>query len=247
MRRACRRVHEDAAYSVPAALPDLSPRVSFAHDCPHAPAVTHTWLGPALKPVELPTEAVLTCIDLMWQAHSSAAVVNFSENCDQELLPPYLDTLITKLMTLLQNGQRMVQVRAWSAWLQAFSCMGVEHVDALVRLRRLFQIPAVTWLMGRSDWCWCAPLWAASQARALGNPAGGRTHGAGQRGRLRQGSLRAVLRLRHAAAAHRAHQQGRGQAAGQRHAVFGPATAAACSHSSCWVYIRSLPAYSRPI
>jgi importin-5 len=44
------------------------------------------------------------------QAHSSAAVVNFSENCDQELLPPYLDTLITKLMTLLQNGQRMVQV-----------------------------------------------------------------------------------------------------------------------------------------
>ncbi len=47
----------------------------------------------------------------MPQAHASAAIVNFSENCDQELLPPYLDTLITKLMTLLQNGQRMVQVR----------------------------------------------------------------------------------------------------------------------------------------
>jgi len=45
------------------------------------------------------------------QAHASAAVVNFSENCDQDLLPPYLDTLISKLLTLLQNGQRIVQVR----------------------------------------------------------------------------------------------------------------------------------------
>jgi hypothetical protein len=44
------------------------------------------------------------------QAHASAAVVNFSENCDQDLLPPYLDTLISKLLTLLQRGQRIVQV-----------------------------------------------------------------------------------------------------------------------------------------
>lgn len=44
------------------------------------------------------------------QAHASAAVVNFSENCEQELLPPYLDTLISKLLTLLQRGQRTVQV-----------------------------------------------------------------------------------------------------------------------------------------
>jgi len=44
------------------------------------------------------------------QAHASAAIVNFSENCDQDLLPPYLDTLISKLLILLQNGQRIVQV-----------------------------------------------------------------------------------------------------------------------------------------
>ena len=44
------------------------------------------------------------------QAHASAAVVNFSENCEQELLPPYLDTLISKLLILLQRGQRTVQV-----------------------------------------------------------------------------------------------------------------------------------------
>ncbi len=32
------------------------------------------------------------------QAHASAAVVNFSEGADQDILPPYLDTLITKLL-----------------------------------------------------------------------------------------------------------------------------------------------------
>lgn len=49
---------------------------------------------------------------MWWQAHASAAVVNFSENCEQELLPPYLDTLISKLLTLLQKGQRLVQVHS---------------------------------------------------------------------------------------------------------------------------------------
>jgi hypothetical protein len=32
------------------------------------------------------------------QAHASAAVVNFSECAEQEILPPYLDTLISKLL-----------------------------------------------------------------------------------------------------------------------------------------------------
>ena len=32
------------------------------------------------------------------QAHASAAVVNFSEGADQDMLPAYLDTLITKLL-----------------------------------------------------------------------------------------------------------------------------------------------------
>ncbi len=53
---------------------------------------------------------VLSWVSPCEQAHASAAVVNFSENCDQDLLPPYLDTLISKLLTLLQNGQRIVQV-----------------------------------------------------------------------------------------------------------------------------------------
>ena len=67
------------------------------------------------------------------QAHSSAAVVNFSENCDQELLPPYLDTLITKLMTLLQNGQRMVQVGLWC-------CLSSTSTSATIILSRLMVV-----------------------------------------------------------------------------------------------------------
>ena len=37
-----------------------------------------------------------------FQAHACAATVNFAEGVEEEILPPYLDTLITKLLTLLQ-------------------------------------------------------------------------------------------------------------------------------------------------
>ncbi|MEW5314066.1 MAG: hypothetical protein WDW38_005590 [Sanguina aurantia] len=49
------------------------------------------------------------------QAHASAAVVNFSESVDAELLPPYLDILITKLLLLLQHGKKVVQEGALTA------------------------------------------------------------------------------------------------------------------------------------
>ncbi len=44
------------------------------------------------------------------QAHAAAAIVNFSENCDEEILTGYLDDLITQLLGLLQNGQKLVKV-----------------------------------------------------------------------------------------------------------------------------------------
>lgn len=44
------------------------------------------------------------------QAHACAAVVNFAENCDQDVVAPYLDGLISKLLMLLQTGKRNVQV-----------------------------------------------------------------------------------------------------------------------------------------
>ena len=43
------------------------------------------------------------------QAHACAATVNFAEGVDEELLAPYLDTLITKLLVLLQHGKKLVQ------------------------------------------------------------------------------------------------------------------------------------------
>ena len=44
------------------------------------------------------------------QAHAAAAVVNFSENCDEDILTSYLDDLITQLLGLLQHGQKLVRV-----------------------------------------------------------------------------------------------------------------------------------------
>jgi hypothetical protein len=44
------------------------------------------------------------------QAHAAAAIVNFSENCDEEILTGYLDNLIMQLLGLLQNGQKLVKV-----------------------------------------------------------------------------------------------------------------------------------------
>ncbi|KAG9155701.1 hypothetical protein Leryth_003967 [Lithospermum erythrorhizon] len=43
------------------------------------------------------------------QAHAASAVLNFSENCTPEILTPYLDGLVSKLLILLQNGKQMVQ------------------------------------------------------------------------------------------------------------------------------------------
>lgn len=45
------------------------------------------------------------------QAHAAAAVVNFSEGAEADIMAPHLDTLITKLLTLLQRGKKLVQAR----------------------------------------------------------------------------------------------------------------------------------------
>lgn len=71
------------------------------------------------------------------QAHSSAAVVNFSEAADAEILPPYLDTLITKLLSLLRNGKRIVQEGALTALASVADCaqdMFVKYYDTVMPL-----------------------------------------------------------------------------------------------------------------
>ncbi|XP_078437509.1 ARM repeat superfamily protein [Wolffia australiana] len=49
------------------------------------------------------------------QAHAASAVLNFTENCSPEILTPYLDGLVGKLLVLLQNGKQMVQEAALTA------------------------------------------------------------------------------------------------------------------------------------
>lgn len=36
------------------------------------------------------------------QAHAASAVLNFSENCTPDILTPYLDGIVGKLLLLLQ-------------------------------------------------------------------------------------------------------------------------------------------------
>ncbi|KAL4572828.1 hypothetical protein LXL04_019614 [Taraxacum kok-saghyz] len=43
-----------------------------------------------------------------WESYHSA-VLNFSENCTPDILTPYLDGIVSKLLVLLQNGKQMVQ------------------------------------------------------------------------------------------------------------------------------------------
>ncbi|GMH20087.1 hypothetical protein Nepgr_021928 [Nepenthes gracilis] len=49
------------------------------------------------------------------QAHAASAVLNFSENCTPEILTPYMDGIVGKLLVLLQNGKQMVQEGALTA------------------------------------------------------------------------------------------------------------------------------------
>lgn len=46
------------------------------------------------------------------QTHAAAALVNFSEHANQAILEPYLDSLLTNLLTLLQSSQLYVQEQA---------------------------------------------------------------------------------------------------------------------------------------
>lgn len=73
------------------------------------------------------------------QAHSCAAIVNFAEGCDQDVMAPYLDELITKLLELLQKGRKNVQEGALTAMASIADCSGdyfVKYYDTCVPLLR---------------------------------------------------------------------------------------------------------------
>lgn len=71
------------------------------------------------------------------QAHAAAAVVNFSEGAEADLMAPHLDTLITKLLTLLQRGKKLVQEGALTAIASVADSsedMFVKYYDAVMPL-----------------------------------------------------------------------------------------------------------------
>ncbi|GJN23631.1 hypothetical protein PR202_gb11295 [Eleusine coracana subsp. coracana] len=49
------------------------------------------------------------------RVHAAAATLNFSENCRPDILRPYLDVIVGKLLSLLQTGSQMVQEAALTA------------------------------------------------------------------------------------------------------------------------------------
>ncbi|KAH8687154.1 armadillo-type protein [Tricladium varicosporioides] len=67
----------------------------------------HSVVVPAIIPVLDSPEARV-------QAHAAAALVNFCEEAEKDILEPYLDDLLTHLFQLLQSSHRFVQEQALS-------------------------------------------------------------------------------------------------------------------------------------
>jgi hypothetical protein len=62
------------------------------------------------------------------QSHAAAALINFCENCDAEILDPYLDVLLSKLAALLQGGKIIVQEQAITAIAAIADCASEKFV-----------------------------------------------------------------------------------------------------------------------
>lgn len=73
------------------------------------------------------------------QAHACAAVVNFAENCEQDVVAPYLDTMIGKLLALLQSGRHNVQEGALTSIASIADCAQeyfIRYYDTCMPLLR---------------------------------------------------------------------------------------------------------------
>ena len=68
------------------------------------------------------------------QSHAAAAVINFCEHCQPELLEPHLDSLLGKLYTLLQSGKIMVQEQVVTAIAAVADCAESVFVKVVLLL-----------------------------------------------------------------------------------------------------------------
>jgi len=117
----------DVVRQITACFADQHPRVRWA--AINAVGQLETDLGPDLQntqhDVVLP--ALVQVMDDVGnprvQSHAAAAVINFTENCDKLVLGPYLDGLLSKLVSLLVAGTRIVQEQAITAIASVADCV----------------------------------------------------------------------------------------------------------------------------
>jgi HEAT repeat protein len=63
------------------------------------------------------------------QAHAAAALINFSEQCDKQILLPYLDHILSRLFDRLQNGSSLVQEQVITAIASLADSAGTYFVN----------------------------------------------------------------------------------------------------------------------
>src|ERR1700742_1486779 len=99
------------------ALRDPHPRVRWA-GCNALGQMSTDFAGPMQEryhQVVLPTIIpVLDSVEPRVQAHAAAALVNFCEEAEKEVLEPYLGDLLQHLLQLLRTDKRFVQEQALS-------------------------------------------------------------------------------------------------------------------------------------
>ncbi|KAJ3335318.1 Importin-5, partial [Kappamyces sp. JEL0680] len=66
--------------------------------------------------------------------YASAALVNFSENASKELLSPYIETIIEKLLALMNTGKLFVQEQAITTLATVADSAGLEFVKFYPRI-----------------------------------------------------------------------------------------------------------------
>jgi len=111
---------------------DQHPRVRWA--AINAMGQLETDLGPDLqnqfhaKVLPALTHVMDDAANPRVQSHAAAAVINFTENCHKDILVPYLDVLLAKLVQLLVGGVRIVQEQAITAIASVADCVEQHFV-----------------------------------------------------------------------------------------------------------------------
>lgn len=94
------------------------------------------------------------------QSHSAAAVINFCEYATPDILEPYLDTLLAKLLALLNEGKIIVQEQVVTAIAAIADCMEERFVkyydpimDILKKILNNANSPEYRMLRGKAMEC----------------------------------------------------------------------------------------------